>query len=342
MEAAVSSLMFDEAAEAPAAVRRQLADPAPADAAAALRALDPPLVVTCARGSSDHAATYLQYLLPTMLGRPCYSHPPSLGSLLDATSPRLAGAAMVLISQSGRSPDLIRSAEAARSAGMRLVGIVNDEGSPLAAMVDHLIPAAAGPERSVAATKSVIASLVAMLRLVVAWKQDSMLDDEIARLPASLETAWAADWSDAAPAIAGADHLFVLGRDLTLGVAAEAALKFKETAGLHAEAFSLAEVAHGPMALIGPAMPVLAFPSVAAAQGDAPDRLAAFRDRGAAVAIAGRRMPGTSCLPLAEAHPAIRPILALQSFYRLAEEVARTRGHDPDHPPSLDKVTETV
>jgi glucosamine--fructose-6-phosphate aminotransferase (isomerizing) len=342
MEATVSSAMFREAAEAPAAVRRQQASGAAASVANALREIDPPLVVTCARGSSDHAATYLQYVLPILLGRPCYSHPPSLGSLLHATSPRLAGGVMILVSQSGQSPDLLRSAEAARAAGMTLVGLVNDEHSPLAARVDHVIPVMAGPERSVAATKSVIASLAVMLHLAAAWKQDAGLEAALERLPDLLDHAWNTDWSAAVSMIADQDHLFVLGRDLTLGIAGEAALKFKETAGLHAEALSLAEVAHGPMALIGPDMPVLAFPSIAADESDAMARLAGFRDRGASVAIAGGSLPGALALPLADAHPAIRPILALQSFYRLAEAVTRARGRDPDHPPSLNKVTETL
>jgi glucosamine--fructose-6-phosphate aminotransferase (isomerizing) len=248
---------------------------------------------------------------------------------------------MILISQSGRSPDLLRAAEEARAAGVTLVGLINDETSPLAAMVDILVPVVAGPERSVAATKSVIATMAAAAQLIAAWGDLAVLDSEVARLPDQLAGAWDADWGAAIDPIASADHLFVLGRDLTLGPAQEAALKFKETAGLHAEAFSLAEVAHGPMALVGPAMPVLAFPSEAAIGSGALDLIAGFRARGATVMMAGH-IGGGITLPLAEADPATRPILILQSFYRLAEAVARARGHDPDHPPSLKKVTETL
>ena len=337
------TLMYQEAAAAADAVRGQAEMQNVIEAAAArLRALDPPLVLTCARGSSDHAATFAQYLVATQLGLPCYSHPPSLGSVLHATSRRLAGAVMILVSQSGRSPDLLRSAEAARAAGMTLVGLVNDASSPLADIVDIVLPVGAGVERSVAATKSVIATMAMMVRLVAAWAGSGVMAEALTPLPDQLDRAWHADWSTAVAPIAAADHLFVLGRDLTLGIAQEAALKFKETGGLHAEAFSLAEVAHGPMAIIGPSVPVLAFPSEAAIASGAIDLLGQFRDRGARVIMAGHPVDGSIALPLAAATAVTQPILVLQSFYRLAEAVARARGHDPDRPPALAKVTRTL
>ncbi len=337
------TLMYQEAAAAADAVRGQAAMHDLIEAAAArLRALDPPLVLTCGRGSSDHAATFAQYLVATQLGLPCYSHPPSLGSVLHATSRRLAGAVMILVSQSGRSPDLLRSAEAARAAGMTLIGLVNDASSPLADMVDILLPVGAGVERSVAATKSVIATMAMMIRLAAAWARSGTMIEAIAALPDQLDRAWQADWSTAIAPIATVDHLFVLGRDLTLGVAQEAALKFKETCSLHAEAFSLAEVAHGPMAIIGPSVPVLAFPSEAAIASGAVELLGQFRDRGATVVMAGHPIDGSIALPLAATAPVTRPLLVLQGFYRLAEAVARARGHDPDRPPSLAKVTRTL
>jgi glucosamine--fructose-6-phosphate aminotransferase (isomerizing) len=249
---------------------------------------------------------------------------------------------MVLFSQSGRSPDLLRSAEAAREAGIVLVGCINDVTSPLAGMVDMLVPLHAGSERSVAATKSFITAMTAALGLVAAWNGDPSLAAAARGLPGQLAEAWEADWGEAVEPIASNEHLFVLGRDLTLGIAGEAALKLKETSALHAEAFSLAEVAHGPMALVGPDVPVLALPSEAAIAGGAVDLVARFRNKGARVMVAGAEVPGALILPLAAAHTAIRPLLAIQSFYRLAEATARARGRDPDHPPSLSKVTETL
>ena len=334
--------MFSEASHAAEAVSRQAECPALRAAAAALVALDPPLILTCARGSSDHAATYMQYLAPMFADIPCFSQPPSLGSVLHATSRRLKGAAMLLISQSGHSPDLLRSAEAARAAGMRLFGLINDTSSPLAAMVDHLVPLHAGPEYSVAATKSVIATLAALLRLLAIARNDRRILHDLNNLPNDLHDAWNQNWSAASAPMAAADHLFVLGRDLTQGVAGEIALKCKETAGLHAEAFSIAEVAHGPMALIGPNVPVLAFPSHAVVRAASLDLLASFRDRGATVMVVGEDLDGAIPLAMSASGQEVRPLLALQSAYRLVEAVAQARHRDPDSPPSLRKVTKTL
>lgn len=341
-EALITSYMFREAAEGPQVVLRQSQSPQAREAAAAIARLAPPLLLTCARGSSDQAATYLQYLAPMRLGIPCYSHPPSLGSVLDATSSRLAGAAMILISQSGQSPDLLRSAEAARKAGIRLFGLINDTTSPLAAMVDHLVPLHAGHERSVAATKSYIATLAAMLRIVAHASDDSGLLGALDMLPDKLERAWETDWQAAIEPLESAESLFVLGRDLTLGIAGEAALKFKEVAGIHAEVLSLAEVAHGPMALIASGTPVLAFPSDASLASTGPDLLRDFVRRGARVMTVGSENTGAIILRVESALPEVRPLLAIQSFYRLAEGLSKARGHDPDNPPSLKKATHTL
>jgi glucosamine--fructose-6-phosphate aminotransferase (isomerizing) len=335
------SHMFREAASAPDVVRRQLGSDHLREAAERLRALDPPLVLTCARGSSDQAATYLQYLLPALLGIGCYSQPPSLGSLLGRAPRSLEGAVMLLISQSGRSPDLLRSAEAARRAGMTIVGCVNDETSPLAEMVDILLPVGAGPERSVAATKSYLATLSALAMLAARWKGDSGLAAAIQGLPSHLEDAWNSDWSEAIAPIANSEHLFVLGRDLTLGAAGETALKLKETASLHAEAFSLAEVAHGPMTLVGPKVPVLAFPTRGSVEAGALELLKDFAARGACTMTVGYPALGGIELPLAQVHDVLLPIVVVQGFYRLCEEIAHVRGCDPDGPPALKKVTQT-
>jgi glucosamine--fructose-6-phosphate aminotransferase (isomerizing) len=209
-------------------------------------------------------------------------------------------------------------------------------------MVDMLVPLQAGPERSVAATKSFITAMSAALGLVAGWNGDPSLMAAVADLPHQLQMAWDADWGEAVEPIASSQHLFVLGRDLTLGIAGEAALKLKETSALHAEAFSLAEVAHGPMALVGPDVPVLAFLSEAAIAGGAVDLVSSFQARGARVMAAGAEVPGAVILPVAPAAPAVRPILTIESFYRLADATARARGRDPDHPPSLSKVTETL
>ena len=110
-----------------------------------------------------------------------------------------------------------------------------------------------------AATKSYLASLAALLQLAAYWKQDSSLRAALDLLPDALREAWQCDWSAVTEGLVDATNLFVLGRGLGLGAAQEAALKFKETCSLHAEAYSSAEVKHGPMALVDRGFPVLAF-----------------------------------------------------------------------------------
>jgi len=336
--------MFAEAASAPAVVAAQIsANREIVRAAAAhLRALDPPFALTIARGSSDHAATFAKLLFETRLRIPVVSQAPSIATLYKATSPRLKGTAVLAISQSGRSPDLIETASAAKEAGATLIVLVNDEDSPLAALADFLIPLRAGPERSVAATKSFIASLAAIAHLVAEWQQDADLLGALDGIGDALTDAWAQDWSAALDPLEQAQSMLVLGRGITWPIASEAALKFKETAQIHAEAFSSAEVAHGPMALVGDGDPILAFAPTDEAAAGFGDRLAAFVDRGATVIAAGGE-PASIALPVAPAaHPVIGAIAMIQSFYRLAEQLARARGLDPDRPPFLAKVTRTL
>ena len=335
------SWMFREAASAPAVVAAQFAANHGVLSALAedLRRRPPPFVATCARGSSDHAATYAKALLETRLGLVTASVSPSIGSVYGVRQ-QLRDALFIAISQSGRSPDLLRTAEAAREAGARVVALVNVADSPLAALADVVVPLHAGPERSVAATKSYLASLSALLQLVALWSEDAALCDALPAVPEAMQAAWACDWSAALPGLSQAHNLFVLGRGLGLGAAQEAALKFKETCGLHAEAYSSAEVKHGPMALVGPGFPVLMLTQPDETEAGALALAGEFRGRGAQVWLAAR---GAGDLPVAVApHPACAPLLLVQSFYRLANALSFARGHDPDRPPHLNKVTETV
>jgi glucosamine--fructose-6-phosphate aminotransferase (isomerizing) len=336
--------MFAEAAEAAAVAERQLehlADPMRA-LGRRLRALDPPFVITCARGSSDHAATFAKYLIETRVQAPVASYAPSTSSVYETAWRKLRGSLFLAISQSGQSPDLILSARAAREAGAFVVAIVNDAASPLAEIAEVTIPLLAGPERSVAATKSYIASLLVLAQLVATWTEDQELEEALSSAPHLLRQAWALDWSPAVAALSDAASLYVLGRGMSLGIAQEAALKLKETCGLHAEAYSAAEVKHGPMAIVGEGFPVLMLvPNDEAREAFEP--LARdFADRGAAVMMAGGEEPGALTLPvLPNLHPVLAPIASIQSFYRLAAELSLARGLDPDRPPHLRKVTET-
>ena len=215
-----STLMFREAAEAAEVVARQFARNRDAieTLCADLRRAPPPFAVTCARGSSDHAATYAKYLFETQLGIVTASASPSVGSVYGATQ-ALRDALYVVISQSGKSPDLLRNAQAAREAGARVVALVNVEDSPLARMADTVIPLHAGAERSVAATKSYLASLSAILQLGACWKGEPPLRDALDALPDALHAAWRCDWSPLVDGLADAGNLFVLGRGLGLAAA---------------------------------------------------------------------------------------------------------------------------
>ncbi len=340
--AAERSLMFAEAAEAAEVAERQDArlGETVERLGERLRGLDPRLVITCARGSSDHAATYAKYLIETRVRTPVASFAPSTTSVYGTSWRKLDGALFLVISQSGRSPDLLLSAQAARDAGALVVAIVNDPGSPLAGLADVAIPMLAGAERSVAATKSFIASLLLLARTVSAWTADSELGRALTQSPEMLRAAWSLDWSPALEPLREARSLYVLGRGLSFGIAQEAALKLKETCGLHAEAYSAAEVKHGPMAIVGDGFPVLMLVPGDEAS-DAFEPLARdFASRGAAVMMAGGNAAGV--LPaLPGLHPALAPMAAIQSFYRLAASLSVARGFDPDNPPHLRKVTHT-
>jgi glucosamine--fructose-6-phosphate aminotransferase (isomerizing) len=335
--------MFREAADAPAAVRSQLQANRDlvAELGNQLRSWAPRAVVTCARGSSDHAATFARYLVETRTGILASSAAPSVSSVYESKAD-LDGVLFIAISQSGASPDLISAANAARKGGAHVVALVNAEGSPLGRAAHCSVPLRAGAETSVAATKSYIATLAAIVHVVANWTQDHELQEALERAPDQLQRAWQIDWSAAVEHLRGAHNLYVVGRGPGLGIAQEAALKLKETCGLHAEAFSAAELRHGPMALIRKGFPVLVFVQDDETREGIEALARELSQLGADVLLAGSDVPGVLVLPTQRAHAAIEPLLMIQSFYRLANALAVSREHDPDRPPHLSKVTETV
>lgn len=336
--------MLREAGEAPQVVERQLACAAHdyGRLGALLRSAPPPLVLSLARGSSAHAACYQNYLVGLRCGVPAYGLPMSLLSVFGAPL-AVRGALAVAISQSGQSPDLRLSLQQCCAAGATTVALINEPESPLAAAASWPIELHAGPEQCVAATKSCLASFVAGALLVAHWQQDQALLAAMARLPDLLHQLLRSDCKPALDLLAPAQRLMVVGRGLGYGVAREAALKLKETCALQAEAFSGAEIRHGPMTLLGPECPLL----VIATHGPALAGLLALaaeqRARGTPVLLlAPEGVPGLDLplpdLPLSEW---LQPLLALQLVYRLAAGLARRRGLDPDRPPHLSKVTRT-
>ena len=339
----LSSRMYREAAQAPDVVRDQLEMNAErvARIGALLREMQPHAVVTCARGSSDNAATFAKYLIESRAKVLTSSAAPSLSSLYDA-QPDLRGVVCLAISQSGKSPDLLASVEAAKRGGALVIALCNSTDSPLAALADHLVPLCAGVEMSVAATKSYIVSLSAILHLVATWTADESLLAALLRSPDQLAQAWDLDWSSAVPALQAATNLYVVGRGFGLGIAQEVALKLKETCGLHAEAFTAAEVKHGPMALVRLGFPVLMLSQNDESRAGIAELATDFVTRGAQVLTAGIEVERALQLPTIAADPAIEPMLMIQSFYRLATALAFARGFNPDQPPHLNKVTETL
>jgi glucosamine--fructose-6-phosphate aminotransferase (isomerizing) len=337
--------MLAEAREAPAAVARQLGEDASAyrELGALLRdkSRGPTHVLTVARGSSDHAAHFMAYLIMARLGRLVTSLPMSLVTLYQSQiqCDNLLSAAF---SQSGQSPDLVAPMRYFTDGGAITAAFVNDPSSPLARAVRWLFPLHAGAERSVAATKSFIAQLVAGARVVAAWQNDADLAAALAELPEALTTAAAADWSAGVDVLRGADRLFVIGRGTGLAVAMEAALKFKETCGIQAEAFSGAEVKHGPMALIDEGYPLLVLAPRGPAQAGLLALAEEMRGRGAKLLLAAPSGTPGSNLPIAPTKSIeLDPISTIQSFYPMVEALSRARGIDPDRPRHLAKVTRT-
>lgn len=338
------SHMAREVAEIPEAARRFLSlatDPV-AQAAEAMRRADPDVIVTVARGSSDHAATYVKYAVELLAGVPVASVGPSVASIYRRPL-RLRRGACIGISQSGQSPDIVEMMRAAAEGGALTVAITNHADSPMAKASAHCLALRAGAENSVAATKTFVISVLAGLALLAEWQQDDSLRAAVARLPEAFAQALTMDWSPLAARLSRAQSLYVLGRGPAFAIANEAALKFKETCGLHAESFSAAEVLHGPSAIVQAQFPVLALGVEDAALPrlrETAERLAA---QGADVFLTGADAPGVTRLPsLPDLHPLCSPLVLSVSFYAFIEGLARRRGFDPDVPPHLRKVTETV
>ncbi|WP_372424820.1 SIS domain-containing protein [Salinarimonas chemoclinalis] len=329
-----------ETREAAGVVARMLADPDRiAPLAAALAARPPRIAAICGRGSSGHAGVHLRYLLEAKLGIPVSTTAPSVVTALDARLD-LAGALFVVISQSGRSPDLVAATRAARAAGALTVALVNDDASPVAEAAERVLPIGAGPERSVAATKSVIGAMALGALLVARVTGDTDLLAALARLPERLERACGLDWSPAGEALAGATAAFVTGRGYGFSAAREIALKAMEVLRLPVLAYSAAELPHGPRAAVGARTPVLAL-RVGDETAAAVDALVGALDAADLPPhLAGG--PATRLPWIGDDHPVCDAIAFLAPAYMMIARTARAMGYDPDAPPHLEKVTETL
>jgi len=338
------SLMLTEAGQSPEVVATLLEKEKPAFEAIAklFSTASPAAVTTAARGSSDHAATFFKYLFEISCGVPVASIGPSIASIYGS-SLHLKNGVHFTVSQSGASPDIVALQDAAKRGGATTIAVVNVTDSPLAKQADIVVGLNAGPEKSVAATKSFIASVAALAGVTAAISGSSALSAALAKLPAALAATAGIDAHAAEDVLFNATSLYTAGRGPAFAIALEAALKAKETAGLHAEAFSLAELMHGPMRLVQPGFPIVAFLPDDAAFDNNVAALERLRNLGATTApfstapLAGinTRMPSTG-------NGLIDPLVSLLCYYRVIEAVTRRRGFDPDKPANLLKVTETM
>lgn len=332
--------MAREIAEIPERAAALLAnDGATRAAAARIAQLDPRFVVLCGRGSSGHVTVYMRYLFEARLGVLVSTAAPSVVTAYRRR-PDMRDTLFVVVSQSGRSPDLVMATQVARVSGALTLAIVNDEASPAAEAADLVVPIGAGPEMAVAATKTVALSMVVGAALVAHATDDADLRAACRRLPERLAAAVSCDWNEWSESLTEAPAAFVAGRGYGFGTAREIALKLAETLRLPALGYSAAELRHGPRAAISPATPVLLLRQNDEAAAAVDDLAAHLREAGDRVFIAGGPH-GTLAWP-GDDHPICDPIAMLLPAYAAIEAAARRRGLDPDNPPHLQKVTRTL
>ena len=346
--------LHDEILEQPDALRRQLAAPSPGLEALAAGVRDNAVdsVVIAARGTSDHAAIYAQYVLGVRNGLSVGLATPSIVSLYGA-EPRVARSLVVGISQSGASPDIVGIVAAAQRQGAPTLAITNDPESALAREAEHVLDLAAGPELAIAATKTYTTSLLAIARLSLALDPEPEAADALAALPAAVEAALALEPTvdRIATALAaergGFDRCVIVGRGFEYATAREWALKLKELARVFADPYSSADFRHGPIALVQSGIPVLVLaPSGAAAEGQL-ELLRDLRERGVETVVASdddaALALGRWSIPIPAAVPEwLRPIVSIVPGQLFAYHATRARGLDPDAPRYISKVTRTT
>lgn len=311
-------------------------------AAKAVRAQNPQFMVSVARGSSDHVATYLKYASELLLGTPIASIGPSIASIYNRKL-NLEGSVCLSVSQSGKSPDILQMASMAREGGALSIAMTNHPESPLAQVSSHTLNLHAGPEISVAATKTFVNSAIAGIWLLAECAEDEALLNSILNLPSLLEKAVQMDWPKVRTALGERNSIFCLGRGPACAISNEAALKFKETCQIHAESYSSAEVLHGPVSIVDRGFPVIGLAAQDGAEtalGSVADELAS---KGATVfATCADLTKATPLEAIRSGHALTDPITLIASFYAMVEKVAASRGINPDTPRHLKKVTETV
>ena len=317
-------------------------------------------VVVAARGSSDHAAIYAQYLFGVRLRLPVALATPSIVSIYGV-EPRFDRSLVIGISQSGRSPDIVEVVAAARRQGAPTVALSNDPASDLAVAAEHAIDLATGPELAVAATKTYTAELLAIALLVTGLEQatgttgitgvaDAEREPALAAIPdgiaAGLDTEPQAEAVARHLAAAGRDRLIVVGRGYEYATARELALKLKELARIAADPYSAADFLHGPLALAEPGHPILAIAPSGAAAADVDALLARLGELGVERIVLSDREDAVALGPVGIRLPGgvpdwLMPIVSIVPGQLLARHLAIARGLDPEAPRWIGKVTLT-
>lgn len=330
----IQSVMAKEASETPEVIARQLSENALMcqKIADSLRQSPPRMIMIIGRGSSDHAGVFAKYLFEVELGIPVCAAAPSVSGVFNRDL-KLDDCLAIVISQSGRSPDILNQVRAAKRGGARTLAIVNDQSSPLAHSVDDVLPIRAGKEQAVAATKSYLATLSCLLHLCSLWSGNESMIEGLKTLPDALKVAIASPAQLVRDKLENVKNAVVLGRGFGYAVGREVALKLKEVLSIHAEAFSSAEFVHGPVTLAEKALNVINLRVNDETVIYHDDILADVTKRGATV----QKIESDT-----QIHARLLPLLILQRFYLDIEAIAVEMGLNPDQPPGLNKVTKTV
>ena len=342
------SWLETELREQPAALARLLErQGGRADLATPFRRDDVRYVLIASRGSSSNAARYAQYLLGRAHRVPVMFATPSLYTIYEQP-PRLDGAVVVGISQSGASPDVRAVLAEARRQGRPTIALTNDPGSPLAGEADVVVPLEAGEEHAVAATKTYLNSLGAVALLFATVGDDTVARRELWSMPAALERQieLAFDTPAALDEYADAVGATVVARGVNYGTAYEIALKIRELSGLVVEAYSPADLMHGPIAAVQPGWPVVVVAPTGPAHESVAEVVPALVEREARLlAVSDVRellARAHTPLPLVPGVPEwLSPLVAVVPGQVTAMRIARLRGLDVDSPAGLRKITLT-
>jgi glutamine---fructose-6-phosphate transaminase (isomerizing) len=300
--------------------------------------------VIAARGTSDNAALYAKYLFEILLGLPTALASPSTFTLYKSKM-NLEGVMVVGLSQSGESQDILETVRRSSELGANTLAVTNNEGSTIAEAAQHHLFLRAGKEESVAATKTYTAELLVLYLLACALKGEESLNDEVRGLPELLREVLEASW-EGIERYRYAEYMVVTSRGYNLATAEEAALKLMETAYVVAQAFSAADLRHGPIAMIGQDFPVVVIAPPGETQEDLHFLVDGLKDRGAEfVAVSD----DSTILNKASARFEVQvrcpdelsPIVYSVPIQLFAENLARLKGLNPDSPRGLSKITKT-